>query len=66
MEQKCGSHLHGLSRLIEKAVLEERKHNLGNPNFISLICIHTVTVESQPEPLIEHLGKGLGQPWEHR
>ena len=24
------------------------------------------TVESQPEPLIEHLGKGPGQPWEHR
>ena len=23
-------------------------------------------VESQPEPLIEHLGKGPGQPWEHR
>jgi len=22
--------------------------------------------ESQPETLIEHLGKGLGQPWEHR
>jgi len=25
-----------------------------------------VTVESWPEPLIEHLGKGPGQPWEHR
>ena len=25
-----------------------------------------VTVESQPEPLIEHVGKGPGQPWEHR
>ena len=24
------------------------------------------TVESQPEPLMEHLGKGPGQPWEHR
>ena len=24
------------------------------------------TVESWPEPLIEHLRKGLGQPWEHR
>ena len=24
------------------------------------------TVESRPEPLIEHLGKGSGQPWEHR
>jgi len=24
------------------------------------------TVESQPEPLIEHLGKGPGQSWEHR
>jgi len=24
------------------------------------------TAESQPEPLIEHLGKGPGQPWEHR
>jgi len=24
------------------------------------------TVESQPEPLTEHLGKGPGQPWEHR
>jgi len=22
--------------------------------------------ESQPEPLIEHLRKGPGQPWEHR
>ena len=25
-----------------------------------------VAVESRPEPLIEHLGKGPGQPWEHR
>ena len=24
------------------------------------------TAESQPEPLMEHLGKGPGQPWEHR
>jgi len=24
------------------------------------------TVEPQPEPLIDHLGKGLGQTWEHR
>ena len=24
------------------------------------------TAESQPEPLIEHLGKGSGQPWEQR
>jgi len=24
------------------------------------------TAESQPEPLIEHLGKGPGQLWEHR
>ena len=24
------------------------------------------TAESQPEPLIEHLGKGPSQPWEHR
>jgi len=23
------------------------------------------TVELQPEPLIEHLGKGPSQPWEH-
>jgi len=23
-------------------------------------------VESQPEPLIDHLWKGPGQPWEHR
>jgi len=22
--------------------------------------------ESWPEPLIEHLGKGPGQPWKHR
>ena len=25
-----------------------------------------VTVESRPEPLTEHPGKGPGQPWEHR
>ena len=25
-----------------------------------------VTVESRPEPLIEHLGKGPGQLWEYR
>jgi len=24
------------------------------------------TAESQPEGLIEHLGKGPGQPWKHR
>jgi len=24
------------------------------------------TVESQPEPLTDHLRQGLGQPWEHR
>lgn len=24
------------------------------------------TIESQPEPLIEHLGKGPSQPWEHK
>jgi len=24
------------------------------------------TVESRPEPLIEHLRKGPSQPWEHR
>jgi len=26
----------------------------------------TGTVESHPEPLIDHLGKGPGQPWEHK
>jgi len=26
----------------------------------------TVTAESQPKPLIEHLGKGTSQPWENR
>ena len=29
-----------------------------------LVCM--VTAESRPEPLTEHLGKGPGQPWEHR
>jgi len=24
------------------------------------------TVESRPQPLIDHLRQGLGQPWEHR
>ena len=27
---------------------------------------YMVTVDSRPEPLIEHLGKGPGQLWEHR
>ncbi len=28
--------------------------------------VYMVTVDSRPEPLIEHLGKGPGQLWEHR
>jgi len=34
--------------------------------YLRPIHLRMVTVESQPEPLIEHLKKGLGQPWEHR
>jgi len=31
-----------------------------------IVAVCMGTAESQPEPLIEHLGKGPGQPWEHR
>jgi len=33
--------------------------------YISGIVYCMGTVESRPETLMEHLGKGAGQPWEH-
>ena len=32
----------------------------------SILTYCMLTVESQPEPLMEHPGKGPSQPWEHR
>jgi len=57
---------------------QQQKYTLHNTISVILLCCSglcaghlctnecMVTVESQPEPLIEHLGEGLGQPWEHR
>jgi len=36
------------------------------PDLIERIYWCMGTVESWPEPLIDHLRQGLGQPWEHR
>ena len=44
-------------------ILEEFLRNELHENHQNY-CM--VTAESWPEPLIEHLGKGPGQPWEHR
>jgi len=42
--------------------------DLKDPNLgrikITYMCMGTV--ESRPEPLLEYLGKGPSQPWEHR
>jgi len=39
------------------------------PFLVVLLFLNSMsmgTVEPWPELLIEHLGKGPGQPWEHR
>lgn len=39
-------------------------HLPNKQGAINSLCMGTA--ESWPDPLIEHLGKGPGQPWEHR
>ena len=39
-------------------------YDIMEKNLLKATCM--VTAESWPEPLIEHLGKGPNQPWEHR
>ena len=46
------------------ACIGQSAQSLLEGRFFSEQCMGTV--ESQPEPLIEHLGKGPDQPWEHR
>ena len=36
-----------------------------NENYV-VLTPYMVPVESQSEPLIENVGKGPSQPWEHR
>jgi len=57
----CTVVITGVKRLDLKAPSLQRTASLG----VSF-CHRMGTAESRPEPLIEHLGKGSGQPWEHR